>query len=84
MALHSEGDCDLDGALRGRHRRDVPPPGRPFAEISPGLVRHASLGMSYVREWLGAMTTGRIVDHDQRAMTFLPRRLRTSGYSRRA
>jgi SAM-dependent methyltransferase len=34
------------------------------------IAKAAGLDERYVREWLGAMTTGRIVDHDPVAMTF--------------
>ncbi|MGO9962456.1 MAG: class I SAM-dependent methyltransferase [Acidimicrobiales bacterium] len=34
------------------------------------IAKAAGLNERYVREWLGAMTTGRIVDHDPVAMTF--------------
>ena len=41
-------------------------PAATSAEIASG----AALDERYVREWLGAMTTGRIVDHDGAAGTF--------------
>jgi 2-polyprenyl-3-methyl-5-hydroxy-6-metoxy-1,4-benzoquinol methylase len=34
------------------------------------LAANAGLDERYVREWLGAMTTGRVVEHDPQAMTF--------------
>ena len=37
---------------------------------SQGLAAAAGLNERYVREWLGAMTTGAIVEHDPRAGTF--------------
>jgi SAM-dependent methyltransferase len=37
---------------------------------SEEIANAAGLDERYVREWLGAMTTGRIVDHDPVAMTF--------------
>jgi 2-polyprenyl-3-methyl-5-hydroxy-6-metoxy-1,4-benzoquinol methylase len=37
---------------------------------SDEIAKAAALDERYVREWLGAMTTGRIVEHDSRAMTF--------------
>jgi len=35
------------------------------------IAQAAGLDERYVREWLGAMTTGRVVDHDPGAMTFV-------------
>jgi 2-polyprenyl-3-methyl-5-hydroxy-6-metoxy-1,4-benzoquinol methylase len=35
------------------------------------LADHAGLDERYVREWLGAMTTGRIVDHDPETGSYL-------------
>jgi hypothetical protein len=35
------------------------------------LAEASGLDERYVREWLGAMTTGGIVDHDPVAMTFV-------------
>src|SRR5262245_29225311 len=40
------------------------------AETSAEIGSEAALEEWYVREWLGAMTTGRIVDHDGAAGTF--------------
>ena len=37
---------------------------------SDGLAREAGLSERYVREWLGAMTCGRIVEHDTDAGTY--------------
>jgi ubiquinone/menaquinone biosynthesis C-methylase UbiE len=34
------------------------------------IARAAQLNERYVREWLGAMVTGRIVEHDDRAQTY--------------
>src|SRR5499425_2845944 len=41
------------------------------AATSAEIAARAGLNERYVREWLGAMTTGRIVDHDGAAGTFL-------------
>ena len=38
---------------------------------SPQIAAAAGLEERYVREWLAAMTTGGIVDHDPEAMTFV-------------
>lgn len=40
------------------------------AVTSHELAEAAGLNERYVREWLGAMTTGRIVDHDHEAGTY--------------
>jgi SAM-dependent methyltransferase len=40
------------------------------AATSAEIASEAALDERYVREWLGAMTTGRIVDHDGAAGTF--------------
>ena len=40
------------------------------AATSAEIASQAALEERYVREWLGAMTTGRIVDHDGAAGTF--------------
>src|SRR5215471_8815994 len=40
------------------------------AATSAEIAARAGLNERYVREWLGAMTTGRIVDHDGAAETF--------------
>jgi len=37
---------------------------------SPQLADHAGLRERYVREWLGAMVTGGLVDHDQGSGTY--------------
>lgn len=37
---------------------------------SAGLAAHAGLNERYVREWLGAMTTGRLVDCDETGSVF--------------
>jgi 2-polyprenyl-3-methyl-5-hydroxy-6-metoxy-1,4-benzoquinol methylase len=37
---------------------------------SPAIARAAGLNERYVREWLGAMVTGRVVDFDPAAATF--------------
>ena len=37
---------------------------------SSEIVMAAGLEERYVREWLGAMTIGRVVEHDPAAMTF--------------
>ena len=37
---------------------------------SEEIAKAAGLQERYVREWLGALTTGRIVEHDPEAMTF--------------
>ncbi|MEJ8574876.1 class I SAM-dependent methyltransferase [Microbaculum marinum] len=37
---------------------------------SAGIAREAGLEERYVREWLGAMTVGRIVDHEPRTGTY--------------
>jgi SAM-dependent methyltransferase len=37
---------------------------------SDEIAKAAGLQERYVREWLGAVTTGRLVDHDAEAMTF--------------
>jgi SAM-dependent methyltransferase len=37
---------------------------------SSALAAEAGLDERYVREWLAAMTTGRVVEHDPRAQTF--------------
>lgn len=46
-----------------------------MASLAPATSLHiadaAGLDERYVREWLGAMTTGGIVDHDPEAMTFV-------------
>jgi SAM-dependent methyltransferase len=41
------------------------------AVTSHELAEAAGLNERYVREWLGAMTTGRIVDHDHEAGTYV-------------
>jgi 2-polyprenyl-3-methyl-5-hydroxy-6-metoxy-1,4-benzoquinol methylase len=41
------------------------------AATSSEIADHAGLNERYVREWLAAMTTGRIVDHDRGEMTFV-------------
>src|SRR3984957_10236335 len=41
------------------------------AATSAEIAARAGLDERYVREWLGAMTTGRIVDHDAAAGSFL-------------
>ena len=38
---------------------------------SASLAQQAGLSERYVREWLGAMTTGRIVDHDATSGTYV-------------
>jgi pimeloyl-ACP methyl ester carboxylesterase len=38
---------------------------------SPQIAEAAGLDERYVREWLAAMTTGGIVEHDPEAMTFV-------------
>jgi SAM-dependent methyltransferase len=43
--------------------------GLPLA-TSPQIAATAGLNERYVREWLGAMTTGRIVEHDPAADTY--------------
>jgi len=40
------------------------------AATSSEIADRAGLNERYVREWLAAMTTGRMVDHDPREMTF--------------
>src|ERR1700757_488075 len=40
------------------------------AATSTEIAARAGLNERYVREWLGAMTTGKIVDHDGAAGTF--------------
>jgi SAM-dependent methyltransferase len=40
------------------------------AADSATIAKQAQLSERYVREWLGAMTTGRIVDHDPAAGTY--------------
>ena len=40
------------------------------AATSPDIAARAGLNERYVREWLAAMTTGKIVDHDGAAGTF--------------
>jgi SAM-dependent methyltransferase len=40
------------------------------AATSPEIAARAGLNERYVREWLAAMTTGKIVDHDGTAGTF--------------
>ena len=42
----------------------------PDGATIPKLAGEAKLSERYVREWLGAMTTGRIVDHDPNAGTY--------------
>lgn len=41
------------------------------AVSSTGLAKAAGLDERYVREWLGAMVVGRIVEHDPKAGTYL-------------
>ena len=45
-----------------------------MAVLPPATVHeiadNAGLDERYVREWLGAMTTGRVVEHDPQSMTF--------------
>ena len=47
----------------------------PMASLPPStstqIAEAAGLNERYVREWLGAMTTGGIVDHDPDQLTFL-------------
>ncbi len=47
------------------------------AVTSDGLATAAGLDERYVREWLGAMTVGRIVEHDPERAIVLARRRRT-------
>jgi SAM-dependent methyltransferase len=46
-----------------------------MAELPPAtsaeIAENAGLNERYVREWLGAMVSGRIVEHDPEAMTFV-------------
>ena len=46
------------------------------------IAEAAGLEERYVREWLGAMTTGGIVDHDPASLTFSLPRERASGLTR--